>query len=465
MCSREGSACSASKPPRIVILGAGPTGLGAAWRLQELGCDSWELFEAQPHPGGLSSSVTDRNGFMWDLGVHVIHSHYPYFDGVLDEALPGAWVEHIRESWIWLREQLVPYPLQHNIWRLAEEDQRACLAGLREAGRSGRDKPPGDFAQWVLQQFGRGLADVFLFPYNRKAWACEPREMGVHWVAERVAPVDPAEVLQSARRREDRVSWGPNAVFRFPRRGGTGVIWNALFERLAGPRRHLGRQAVCIRPTARTVEFADGTTAAYDTLISTMPLDRLLAILAERPELKEAAAPLRYSSLHVIGIGMAGQVPEALKAKSWIYFPQPDVPFHRVTVFSNYAPQSVPEPGRQWSLLAEVSEPQGEPGDTARVVRTTIDALRKVGAIPPGTEILDTFHQRLEHAYPTPLTGLDGVLQRILPALETLGVFSRGRFGAWKYEVGNMDHSFMQGVEVVDRILLGAQERTLKLHG
>ena len=230
--SRQNPPASAPEQLRIVILGAGPAGLGAAWRLQELGCDRWELFEAESHPGGLSASAVDSAGFMWDLGGHVLHSHYPYFDTVLDTILPGAWLEHVREAWVWWRDRFVPYPLQQNIAHLPEEDRAACLAGLQEGGRTRCRQPPRNFAQWVLRSFGRGLAEQFLFPYNRKVWACEPEEMGVQWVTERVAPVDSAAVVQGTPRRHDRTSWGPNATFRFPRRGGTGAIWNALFGRL-----------------------------------------------------------------------------------------------------------------------------------------------------------------------------------------------------------------------------------------
>ncbi|HEX6213166.1 MAG TPA: NAD(P)-binding protein, partial [Vicinamibacterales bacterium] len=72
-----------SAEPRIVIIGAGPTGLGAAWRLHELGHHNWVLYESTDHPGGLASSVVDTQGFTWDLGGHVLFSHYKYFDNVM----------------------------------------------------------------------------------------------------------------------------------------------------------------------------------------------------------------------------------------------------------------------------------------------------------------------------------------------------------------------------------------------
>jgi protoporphyrinogen oxidase len=107
---------------RIVIVGAGPTGLGAAWRLNEAGHNNWVLYESAAHAGGLSTSVVDGHGFTWDLGGHVLFSHYKYFDGVMSTALGDAWVEHVREAWVWIRDRWVPYPFQNNIWRLPNDD-------------------------------------------------------------------------------------------------------------------------------------------------------------------------------------------------------------------------------------------------------------------------------------------------------------------------------------------------------
>jgi protoporphyrinogen oxidase len=73
--------------PKILIIGAGPAGLGAAWRLNELGHSDYAVFEKDGHIGGLATSYVDPNGFTWDIGGHVIHSHYPYFDAVFEEAM------------------------------------------------------------------------------------------------------------------------------------------------------------------------------------------------------------------------------------------------------------------------------------------------------------------------------------------------------------------------------------------
>src|SRR4030088_3675605 len=95
---------------KIVIIGGGPTGLGAAYRLNELGYDNWVLYEKSDDVGGHATSHVDPQGFTWDEGGHVIFSHYPYFDRLIERALGKKVQERVRESWIVTRDGWVPYP-------------------------------------------------------------------------------------------------------------------------------------------------------------------------------------------------------------------------------------------------------------------------------------------------------------------------------------------------------------------
>ncbi|MEL7485524.1 MAG: hypothetical protein AAFN41_14375, partial [Planctomycetota bacterium] len=88
--------------------------------------------------------------------------------------------------------------------------------------------------------------------------------------------------------------------------------------------------------------------------------------------------------------------------------------------------------------------------------------LENTGLLQPGErdDIVSTWVKRVDYSYPTPSVERDDILAKVIPWLESHGIYSRGRFGLWKYEVSNTDHSVMQGVEVVDRILLGKEEQT-----
>ena len=114
------------KNESIVILGAGPCGLGAAWRLQELGVDSYEIFEKNSYAGGLSASFQDGYGFTWDIGGHVHFSHYDYFDRLMQTLIPrDGWLPHERESWIWMMGRFIP-PINSIQYAILEGCRSGC---------------------------------------------------------------------------------------------------------------------------------------------------------------------------------------------------------------------------------------------------------------------------------------------------------------------------------------------------
>jgi protoporphyrinogen oxidase len=446
-----------ARQTEFLILGAGPTGLGAACRLQEKGQD-WHLLEATPIFGGLASSWVDAEGFTWDIGGHVQFSHYNTFDRHMDQALgTDGWLTHQRESWVWIRNRFVPYPFQNNLHRLDPAERWRCAQGLWEVAR--RQVDPGaegsvlsHFGDWITATFGEGIAEIFMLPYNRKVWAYAPEELDYGWIGDRVAVPDFGRILRSVCTHEDDVSWGPNAVFRFPRRGGTGAVWTSIGRSLDARRVSLESEAVSVDVAAHLVTTRSGESWRYRSLISTIPLNRLIQ-LAPGVVDPSVADRLRFSSTTVVGVGVSGETPEHLKTKCWIYFPESNSPYYRVTVFSNYSPNNVSQPGHQWSLMAEVARPRGQAVDTAQIERETLRALREDGLLDDLSAVASVVSRHVPQGYPTPFKGRDSVVDPALLAFERAGVFSRGRLGAWKYEVSNQDHSFAQGYECVERCL------------
>lgn len=445
----------------IVIIGAGPTGLGAAWRLHEFGHTEYLLLESADGPGGLASSVVDPQGFTWDIGGHVQFSHYRYYDDVLDRAVTCGWFEHERHASVWMRNRWVPYPFQYNIHHLPSAERDAALRDL-EAIAQGQSGAAAHFRDWIERTFGPTIAATFLLPYNEKVWGYPLETMGVDWMGERVAVVDLDRLRRNVREGRDDVGWGPNNRFRFPRRGGTGAIWMHVAALLPPERARWNARVTAIDARRRVLRTEDGATHAFDRLINTMPLDSLCELTTGLgADVQHAARALTHSAVHILGIGLRGHQPETLRPRCWMYFPEDHSPYYRVTVFSNYSPHHTPEGEGYWSLMAEVCESPHRAIDTASLERWTLDAMRRDGLIDDRSEVVSVWHHRQEHGYPTPFLGRDEVLARILPSLEAHEIYSRGRFGAWKYEVSNQDHSFMQGVEVVDRLLGLGDEPTL----
>ena len=442
----------------FVIIGAGPCGLGAAHRLQELGITDWGLFEKENYVGGLATSFCDPHGFWWDIGGHVQFSHYKYFDQLMNQLLGKNWVMHDRESWVWIANRFVPYPFQLNIHRLPQNMRDECLEGLQHLNKSQFQQQPKNFAEWMIQTSGTGIAKYFLLPYNFKVWAYPPKELNTSWVGERVATPNLQRIETNITNHRDDVAWGPNNQFRFPLTGGTGAIWKALGAKLPSKQLHVNHKVEYVNTAKHEITFADKTTVSYDHLISTVPLDWLVVNSDVSQKLKVATKQLLHSTTHIVGIGLKGTPKLELRTKCWMYFPENNCPFYRVTVFSNYSPNNAPFV--HWSLMAEVSESAHKHVDENKLIHEVTQGLKNTQLISEADEVVSTWQYKTAYGYPTPSLNRDSALELIQPELMKRDVYSRGRFGMWKYEVSNQDHSLMQGKEVVDFLLNHEPEQT-----
>ncbi|HZH98696.1 MAG TPA: FAD-dependent oxidoreductase [Fimbriimonadaceae bacterium] len=447
---------------KIVIIGAGPTGLGAAYRLKELGYKNFHLYERSPYIGGLSTSFTDEAGFTWDIGGHVMFSHYKYYDDVFDKLMGNDYQLNMRESWVRMYDRWVPYPFQNNVRYLPKEVAFECLSGLIEAQTSRDPKTTKNFGEFIDAVFGDGIAKYFMKPYNFKVWAHPPEMMNKEWIGERVAVLDINRALKNVVLETDDFGWGPNNQFKFPLYGGTGEFYKRFAPVIEG-HYSLNKEVVCINLKSKEILFKDGEIVGYDILISTMPLDLLCKniIRGDVPaEVRDATSKLRHSGGYMVGIGIKQPCPST---KSWMYYPEDNCPFYRVTYLSNYSPHMTPDKDTHYSLLCETSYSEFKPVNGETIIEETIQGLVNSGMITEEDrkDIVSTWVYNAEYSYPTPSVERDGILSVAMPWLESQDIYSRGRFGMWKYEVANTDHSLMQGVELVDRLLLGQNEVTI----
>jgi hypothetical protein len=177
---------------------------------------------------------------------------------------------------------------------------------------------------------------------------------------------------------------------------------------------------------------------------------------------RDAVGGLHHTEGIFVGIGVADPCPST---KCWMYFPEADSPFYRVTYLSNYSPNLTPGPGH-FSLLAEVSASPYKVENTDDVVERTIAGMVSSKLLTPDQaehKIVSRQMVRVPYSYPVPTISRDKSLAVIQPWLMEHGVYSRGRFGAWRYEIGNTDHSVMMGVEIADHLVSGAKETTWAL--
>ena len=447
---------------KIVIIGAGPTGLGAAYRLKELGHRNFSILESRHKVGGLASSEKSANGFIYDIGGHVLFSHYKYFDQLFDKLMGSDYQELVRESWVWMMDRFLPYPFQNNIKFLPPEVVLECLLGVIEAQKKPLDLSRFQhFEDFIYGVFGDGIAKYFMMPYNFKVWAHPPKMMNKEWVGERVSVIDLKRVMGNVVLNRDDIAWGPNATFKYPLYGGTGEIFSRM-QPFVEDHLKLNTRVVAIDTDKKEVITDDGIHEPYDHLLSTLPLDQLVlnVMPGASQEIRAHAENLLHSGSFIVGVGIKQPSPST---KCWMYFPEDNCPFYRLTYLSNYSPEVVPDPKTHYSLLAEISRSNYKPCDRETIVEETIRGMvnTKMLSEEDTQDIVDTHLIERDYTYPIPSLKRDSALAALHPYLENRNIYSRGRFGAWRYEVGNMDHSVAQGVEWAERMVLGDKENEL----
>jgi protoporphyrinogen oxidase len=149
------------------------------------------------------------------------------------------------------------------------------------------------------------------------------------WLGERVAAPNVKLITKNIILNKVAGGWGPNSVFRFPARDGTGGIWIAVADTLPEEKKRFGKQneVTKVDAAAKVVTLKDGTTIGYDKLVNTMAVDQLVERMGNQ-ELVKLSKGLYYSSTHVIGVGLRGGRPDRIGDKCWVSYP--DTAYHMV---------------------------------------------------------------------------------------------------------------------------------------
>jgi protoporphyrinogen oxidase len=410
----------------VLIIGAGPTGIGAARRATELGL-SFLLVEQEARPGGMATSVTDSQGFTWDLGGHVLHSHFEHFDKALADT--GVPMLHPRRNgWVWIGGELVRTPIQQQLRELPTD--------LRP------DAEAANLADYYRNHCGAELTDRFFRPFTEKMWATPLEEIDHEWTslrngsAERNVPV-----LKVADGREPEV-----VTFPYPE-GGTGRLWDSLAASIDPASTRYGTAVHLLDVDRRRAYLTGGEEVGYSHCVSSMPLPHLVRSIGHSGLFTDRVrSSLRYCQTYVVGLGFTGEPPAALADKSWLYCPDPDVAWQRATVLSNYDPAHAGE-GR-WSVLFEVGRSDFRQVGEDEALLSILRSMSALGA--DLDRLVDQWDRALPMGYPVPTLGRDDLLHDIDDFLTTRDVRTRGRFGGWRYESCNQDYSWAQGVQAVD---------------
>lgn len=406
------------------------------------------VFEAGERPGGLSVTF-EHDGFRFDSGAHRFHDKDPGITRDVRELLGDGLRVVDCPSVVFDGGRLMRFPFRLSDV-LGHLGPAMVARGALELAVARLTRPETEsFAALAVGRYGRTLAERFLLGYSRKLWGIPGERLSPRASGERLQGLDLRQFLLQTLlgRGADRRS--ADGAFSYPTRG-IGMLADAL-ARGCGPGavRTGARVGRLVHDGARigALELESGERHAVDSIVSTVPLDQLVAMLSPPPpaHVLAGARGLEHRSLVLVALFLQK---ESVTPFATVYFPDPGLPFTRVTEPRNRSDAMSP-PGHS-SLVAEIPCACGDPvwsADDSDLVRLVGGHLEAIGWIRD-REILGARVERLAHAYPVLSLEAEsraGEIRRYLGGLANLSVAGRnGRF-----EYGWIHDMLRDGKEVV----------------
>lgn len=433
--TRNGSRASQPSRPTLLV-GAGLTGLSAAYHLEAAGITDYILVEVEDRPGGWAK--TDWSGrYGSDRAVHALYFRDPRNEDWARELLGGSWITHNKRCLVDSAGVRTPFPFHANLYGRSAEVLQECLSGLWQASlEQGRPSTtPATFADWIGLNYGAGVAAHFMNPYNSKMWTVAPSEMEWEWTAGFVPTISPDRILAGALAPLES-GFGLNATFHYPL-GGISDLSDALARRVKPVR--YGVALTEVHPAEQVARLSDGSSVGYSSLVSTIPLKTLAGLLRPLPpEVEAARLRLEALDLVLVDIGFRGPASDDVH---WVYLPDPDVLPYRLQLVHSFSDALAP-PG-YGLYCVEIAHSTHRPLPPGSLRDRVIDDLIRTGWLRGHHQVSFYRERRFPCAYVIPRLGCREDAATLHEYLRQWSIWSVGRYGAWKYS--NMEEALVDG--------------------
>ena len=448
--------------PSVVVLGAGPAGLTAAYELAKAGVTSTVL-EKDDVVGGLARTA-EYKGYRFDIGGHRFFTKVTAVEELWIEILGDDLLTRPRLSRIYYKGKFFSYPLKpfNALFGLGIFETTRCVASYGWARLFPR-RPEEDFATWVTNRFGKRLFEVFFKTYTEKVWGIPCSRIQAEWAAQRIKGLSLTTALKNALI-GDRSASKQDAVktliseFLYPRHG-PGMMWEKTRELVEA----MGSRVLMEQPVNR-VRWSEGRVDAVQAGGQTYEAEHFISSVAIRDLIESfeppppqnviaAARRLNYRDFLIVALMVRGK---SLFPDNWIYIHEPGVKLGRLQNFKNWSPEMVPDPAMTglgleyfcsegdelWSLTDE---------ELVELGKREIVELRFTDA----ADITDGTVVRMKKAYPVYDRDYAPAVEEIREFLATLPNLQLvGRNGMHRYN--NQDHSMLTAM-LAARNILGAK--------
>jgi protoporphyrinogen oxidase len=451
---------------KVAIIGAGPAGLTAAYLLSKSKVPVTVL-EADPEYVGGISRTAKYKGFHFDIGGHRFFSKSKEVEDFWTEILPDDMLERPRSSRIFYNGQFFAYPLKGTeaLMKLGPVEAALCVASYAKA-RAFPNPSPRNFEEWVTNQFGSRLFQIFFKTYTEKVWGMSCTEISADWAAQRIKGLSLSTAIKNAlfpdkpKSKKDVIKTLIDS-FRYPRKG-PGMLWEECTKKIRamGGKVEMGERVVRCAYDAATKTWTiesekDGqrTTTLAEHVISSAPLRELAHSLEPKvsDSAMKSADSLRYRDFLTVMLILKDK---SLFDDNWIYIHDPKVKVGRIQNFKSWSPEMVPDPSKCcYGLEYFCFEGDGLwSSSDEQLIELAKKELEQIG-LGRADEILDGCVVRQKKAYPVYdddyAKHVDAVRKELDARFPTLHPV--GRNGMHKYN--NQDHAMMTAMLTVQNIL------------
>lgn len=451
---------------KVLIIGAGPAGLSAAYRLLKKGKNSFlvDIFEADNQVGGLSKTV-EFNGYYYDLGGHRFFSNIAPVLKLWGEVMTKGFINRKRLSRIYHNCKFFHYPLQikNALFNLGLVE--SFLIGLSFIkSKLFPKKPETTFDRWVSNRFGERLYKIFFKVYTKKVWGVPCNQIQAEWAAQRIKNLSLVTAVLNAlplvgKRNKIKTLLDK---FKYPKLG-PGMMYEAMAKIITKDKDfalHLNTEVSKLAYNDNkwhvTTKYKNKSiTKAYDEIVSTMPITSLVMNMEyDMPDkIRKIVKGLTYRDLLIVCLAFDKKT----KLKdTWIYMQDNAIKAGRLRVLDNWSPYMLKDPNTSSygvEYFCNENDKIWSMSDK-ELVELAVSEIKKINLIGQDYNLIQGNVVRVKKAYPVYNEFYAKNMIHLINFIKNApNLQVAGRYGMFKYN--NMDHSIYTGLLAAENIVSG----------
>ncbi|MDP2943688.1 MAG: FAD-dependent oxidoreductase [Candidatus Omnitrophota bacterium] len=414
-----------------IIIGAGISGLSCAYALKDC-----LVLEKEHEIGGLCRTI-EYKGFRFDLGGHRLFSPNQKIENTFKELLKGEIIEFKRKSKIWKNQKFIDYPLQTSvIFNIAP--WHTALSLLTYLYRKISPLKGNSFKDKATNRFGDNLYKLFLKEYTEKVWGLDCSDISEDLVYTRLQNVSLKRVIKFMFKR-DSITRSFSETIIYPKKGIFQII-ERISNNLNIELNNDVTKLVYSKNRIEKVIVNNNKDLNCRSLVSTMPITKLINLFDPPDDVKKAAENLRYRSVIFVFLILKK---EAFTENHWIYIPDGQI-FGRIHEPKNWSAYMAPKEktGICLEIFCDVKDKIWNTNDN----EIAYQAIRDI-PLEKKFEIEDYCVKKVEYAYPVYDIDYKSKIDKVKKYLSAYkNLFLLGRTGSFRYI--NMDICLEKGLEL-----------------